>query len=284
MLNNQTVTEAIRPEIQKLEKGLMLYTARDLFEKDVEEGMNYIASQGFVNVELITLKDHPMVPDPFFGHSSERFHELMLAAGLKPVSAHCNPMGDIEPQLEAANALGIKHLVFPIAPAFMMMTETGPTLKDLLEPEDCFGLAEMLNQMGELCKSSGVQLAYHNHHAEFIENKGHLPYDLILEHTDPELVFMELDVGWVAKVGLNPAEVLFKNPGRFTLLHLKDLDPNLPSTGIGEEFVAPGEGVLDFNQICEAAVHAGVSYGLVECDHPVDTRSMIEKAARHFQL
>jgi sugar phosphate isomerase/epimerase len=90
---------------------------------------------------------------------------------------------------------------------------------------------------------------------------------------------MELDVGWVAKAGLNPVDVLRKTPGRFALCHLKDYDPDLPHTGMGEEFVVPGDGTLDIAGIREAAAIAGVRYGFIECDHPANTRKAIEQAA-----
>ncbi len=281
-LTSQTARDSVCPETQKLEIGLMLYTARELFEKDLNEGLEFIASQGFENVELISLTDHPMVPDPYFGHTAEDYRQIILRSGLNPVSAHCNPMAEIEPQLDVANLMGVEYLVFPIAPAFMEMTSSGPRLKDVLEPSDCDELVEMLNRIGASCKKQGIQLAYHNHHAEFIPNKGVMPYDLIISRTDPELVSMELDVGWVAKAGLDPADVLKKSPGRFALCHLKDYDPTLPNTGMGEEFVAPGDGVLDFTGILEAAELAGVRYGFVECDYPVNTRELIEQAARQL--
>ena len=283
-MNNQTAGEEGGVATDTIEIGMMLYMARALLEQDVEQGLQLIAEQGFKYVELIALKDHPMVADPFFGLSGDHFHETIRAAGLVSLSAHCNPFGDLETQIETAVGWGIKHLILPIAPAFMEFNDNGPRLKESIEPQDCYELAEFLNTAGALCKDRGVQLAYHNHHAEFIPNAGVLPYDLILEHTNPELVAMELDVGWVAKAGLDAAEVLDKNPGRYCLLHLKDIDPQLPHTGMGEEFVAPGEGELDFDAILAAAQRAGVSCGFVECDHPSDTRSSIVQSARRVRL
>lgn len=281
---NEIFEEAVDVDERSFEFGLMLYTARDLLEADVEQGLEFIASQGFVNVELIAVIDHPMVADPYFGMSAENFRERILSAGLKLVSAHCNPMAEIAPQLDAACAMGVKFLVIPISPASMEMTATGPRLKDVLDLADCYELAKTLNQAGAMCKERGIELAFHNHHAEFIAVEEQLPYDLILDNTDPELVSMELDVGWVAKAGLNPADVLRKNPGRFALLHVKDIDPERTETGMGEEFVAPGEGILDFEEMRQAVGDTRVRYGFVECDHPVDTRALLQQAARHLQL
>ncbi len=283
-MNSLNASEEAGVATDTIEIGMTLYMARELLEHDVEQGLQFIAEQGFKYVELIALKDHPMVADPFFGLSGDHFHKLISDVGLVTLSAHCNPLGDFEAQLDTAVGWGIKHLIFPIAPAFMEFNNNGPRLKENIEPQDCYDLTVFLNTTGALCKDRGVQLSYHNHHGEFIANAGVLPYDLILEHTNPELVAMELDVGWVAKAGLNPAEVLNKNPGRFSLLHLKDIDRQLPHTGMGEEFVAPGEGDLDFDTILAAAQRAGVSCGFIECDHPSDARSSIVQSARQFRL
>ncbi|MCP4045911.1 MAG: sugar phosphate isomerase/epimerase, partial [Gammaproteobacteria bacterium] len=267
------------PVEPKLEMGLMLYTARDLLAENPVAGLEFIARKGYQNIELIAVTGHPLLADPFFGFTAAEFNQLILDFGLKPVSSHCNPMEFLEPQLEVASRMGIEYLVYPIAPAFLEMGASGPSLKEHLQPSDCIAFADTLNTAGESCKAYGVKLAYHNHHAEFLVTNNQLPYELILSHTDPDLVSMELDVGWVAKAGMDPADVLARYTGRLSLCHFKDIDPKIAHTGQGEEFVTPGAGILDMARIKTAASEAGVRYCFVECDHPVDPMESIEQAA-----
>ena len=51
-----------------------------------------------------------------------------------------------------------------------------------------------------------------------------LPYDLILAETDAQKVKMELDLYWITKAGFDPLAYFEKHPGRFPLVHVKDMD------------------------------------------------------------
>ena len=53
--------------------------------------------------------------------------------------------------------------------------------------------AEKLNKAGEIARDAGIQLCYHNHNFEFVAEDGQMPYDVLLNATDPELVKMEID-------------------------------------------------------------------------------------------
>ena len=44
----------------------------------------------------------------------------------------------------------------------------------------------------------------------------------MLQNTDPENVFFEMDVYWTVMAGQAPVEYFKKYPGRFTCLHIKD--------------------------------------------------------------
>lgn len=47
-------------------------------------------------------------------------------------------------------------------------------------------------------------------------------YDLLLEGTDPSLVFFEMDVYWTVMGQHDPLEYFEKYRGRFPILHIKD--------------------------------------------------------------
>lgn len=260
--------------------GIMLYSVRDLLERDFVGTLKKIAFHGFDTVELIGLTSHPLMNDPLFGYSADDIGRILKDHGLQAVSSHTNPMQDIGPQLDVAQQLGLDYLVVPMAPEFLLMGPNGPGFRKDTSDEDCLAIADRLNMHGKQCQQKGIKLAYHNHHIELFGPPKKTPYDLILDNTDPELVSMELDVGWVVKAGFDPVELLNKYPGRFSLCHLKDIDPDRPETGMGEEFVAPGDGTLKFDEIISGLEHAGVNYGFIECDHPEDSEDLLVKAGR----
>ncbi|MCP4927097.1 MAG: sugar phosphate isomerase/epimerase [Gammaproteobacteria bacterium] len=257
----------------------MLYSVRDLLEKNFVGTIEKIASHGIDTVELPALTTHPMMNEPLFGHTIQELRDILTDHGLRVASSHTDPTQDIGPQLEAARELSVEYLVVPIVPEFMEFSPEGPRLREDIDHGDCLAVAERLNAIGERCQREGIMAAYHNHHAEFLSDSEKTPYDIILENTDPKLVTMELDVGWVAKAGLDPQDVFTKYPDRFSLCHLKDLDPERLQTGFGEEFVAPGDGVLRLEEVIHAARNVGVCYGFVECDFPEDSDALLEKTA-----
>ena len=126
---------------------------------------------------------------------------------------------------------------------------------------------EVFTKSGEACKKNGVQFAYHNHVSEFDEVEGTRPFDYILNHTDKDLVKMELDLGWATKAKQDPVELFKLHPGRFPLWHVKDLDKTTM------EPVEVGAGFIDFKRIFDNAKESGVKYFFVEQDgapHPIE--------------
>ena len=108
-------------------------------------------------------------------------------------------------------------------------------------------------------------MCYHNHDFEFIKQDDNYPYDILLS-ADKDLVKMEMDIYWVTKAGMDPIDLFNKNPGRFPLLHLKDMadDPE-------QRFAPVGEGILKFGPILQTAAKLGVKWGIVEQDNCYDT-------------
>ena len=47
--------------------------------------------------------------------------------------------------------------------------------------------------------------------------------DYLIKNTDPKLVTYEMDVFWVVHPGQDPVKLLEKYPGRWQLMHLKDI-------------------------------------------------------------
>ena len=106
---------------------------------------------------------------------------------------------------------------------------------------------------------------------------GQLPYDLLLKETDPKLVKMELDLYWATHAGIDPLELFRKNPGRFPLVHLKDMAKTEK-----REFAELGTGSIDFQRILDARKLAGIEHYFVEQD-AVTKGTPLEAIATSFQ-
>jgi hypothetical protein len=53
--------------------------------------------------------------------------------------------------------------------------------------------------VGELCKTGGLKLAYHNHDFEFTKFGSTNGYEILLNETDKTLVDFEMDLYWVVR-------------------------------------------------------------------------------------
>jgi sugar phosphate isomerase/epimerase len=140
-------------------------------------------------------------------------------------------------------------------------------------------LAERLNKAGETCKKAGIQLCYHNHDFEFIKDNDQLPYDILLNSTDKDLVKFECDLYWVNKAGHDPVEIFNAHPGRFPLWHVKDMDKTEKHF-----FTEVGNGTIDFKRIFKSADKAGLKYFFVEQDMtPGDPFDSITKSIAYIK-
>ncbi|RZA22581.1 MAG: sugar phosphate isomerase/epimerase, partial [Proteobacteria bacterium] len=82
-----------------------------------------------------------------------------------------------------------------------------------------------------------------------------------LKETDPKLVKMELDLYWATHAGVDPLALFKQNPGRFPLVHLKDMAKTEK-----REFAEVGTGSIDFQRIMDARKLAGIEHYFVEQD------------------
>lgn len=254
------VTTAFLPSLDALAKpgkkvGLQLYTLRNELPKDLEGTLKKVADIGYKEVELFSYSD-----GKFFGKSPKDFSALLKNLGLSAPSGHygtgnTNPdtkgtlTNDWKRAVDDAATVGQKYM------ACAYLTPAERTLDDYKRHVDLF------NKSAEVCRAAGIQFVYHNHDFEFKETDGQLPYDLLLKGTDPKLVKMELDLYWATIAGQDPVEMFKKNPGRYPLWHIKDIEKS------PERAFAPvGTGSINFQRIFDAAKTAGLTHYFVEQD------------------
>jgi sugar phosphate isomerase/epimerase len=127
----------------------------------------------------------------------------------------------------------------------------------------------------------GIKALIHNHTNEFeplAEDRSVRPYDILLAETDPTLVAMELDIGWATVAGQNALEMFRKNPGRYELWHVKDMDELSALASMttqaerqrAAKIVPVGAGDIDYRPIFAAAGIAGMKHYFVEQDTAPD--------------
>jgi len=250
--------------------GLQLYTVRDAMKSDFDGTVAKVAQIGYKEVEFAG----------YFDHSPKDISDLLKKNGLTAPSCHV-PYDTVqnkwEQQIAAAHVIGHKFIVCPwIDP------------KQRQEPDGYKRAADLFQKAGEVSKKAGIQFAYHNHTFEFQPSEalgGKLPYDILLA-TDPNYVKMELDLCWIEVAGKDPIEYFNKYPGRFPLVHVKDMKV-LPKGAEGPtaspdkempNMTDVGSGVIDWKYIFSHAQNAGIQHYFVEHDFPADPFASISKS------
>lgn len=236
--------------------GLQLYTVRRAGLPLVEL-LRELAAAGYAGVETVGTQ----------GVAPEVLRDALADAGLALASAHV-PLADLRRDPDAVAAehltLGTPLLVVPwLAP------EDRPG--DLAGWE---GLGRELDALGARLGEAGLRLAYHHHDFELARHGGRDGLTALLDAAAPERLGVELDAGWLAAVGEDPAAWLAAWAPRVARLHLKDLDP-----GRTPPWTDVGDGTLDVAAVLEAAAAGGVAWALVEHDEPADPLATARRSA-----
>jgi sugar phosphate isomerase/epimerase len=247
---SRTLWAAAGRKIEKI--GLELYTVRDAMQKDFEGTLARVAKIGYKEVEFAGY--FGKLPD--LNPSPKRAREILDANGLAAPASHV-PYSALSPEIwpkviEASKILGHDYIVNPSVD------------REVLKQRDGWKrAAETFNRAGEQSAKSGIQFGYHNHVEEFKPlPDGKLPYDILLSESDPNLVKMEMDLGWAHEAGVDPLAYFAKYPGRFPVVHVKDFDKNNMMTEVGR-------GVVDWKGIFAKSEVACIKHYFVEHDQPM---------------
>lgn len=210
---------------EKKEVAVQLYSVRNVIGTNEKYAENHetvlkgLAEMGYTAVEAANYNN-----GKFYGRTPEQFRNDVESAGLKVLSSHCNrslsaeecASGDFSASLEwwdeciaAHKAAGMSYVVVP----WMNVPETLAELKTY---------CDYFNAIGRKCNAAGLSFGYHNHSHEYAKVEGEVMLDYMLNNTDPEYVFFQMDVYWSVIGKASPVESFKKYPGRFTMLHIKD--------------------------------------------------------------
>ena len=216
----------------------------------------------------------------FFGHTAGEVKEIFAKNSMRVPSMHTD-LDTLEHAMdklaEAANTLGATYVVLPAIPE-----DKRKTLDDYKKMADTF------NRIGASAKKEGVRFGYHNHGYGLVEMDGKIPLQLIIENTDPSLVWLEMDLFWTVAGGADPIAYITKYPGRYKLMHVKDMSKKVRFSGNGGDskqwielfpyMTTAGSGVLDLKTILPAAQKAGVDHFIVEQDMVKDPQIALKKS------
>lgn len=245
------------------EVGIITNTINAPLKKDWKATLETLSSWGYKYLE------HGQA----YGDSPSGFKEFMKSIGMKSLAggttlAELLPERSLMKQINNCHELDKKYLVC-----------YWPWLKSLddIVFEDIEIITASLNRLGKKCKEEGLKFAFHNHDKEFTEINNSIIYDFILQNTDPEHVVMEADMYWMVKGGADPVEYFTKYPGRFEIIHMKDMNNETE-----KDFACVGSGVIDFQRIVDNADTAGIKYLIVEHDHPVNHMECAKSSIDHI--
>ena len=237
--------------------GVQLYTVRDLMKDDFDGTIAKVAQIGYKEVEFAG----------YFGRTGKQVREVVEKNGLSAPSTHVqyDELDEKFPSvIETSKEIGLEYIICPWIP---------PELRK--SPDIWKQASEKFNKCGEQSKKAGMQFGYHNHWFEFLPTNGVLPYDVLLKECDANLVKMEMDLCWITTAGGDPLKYFNEYPGRFPLVHVKDVKtmPKITSGGaqnFGDtvDLTSVGSGVIDWKRIFAASDKAGIKHYIVEHDHP----------------
>jgi sugar phosphate isomerase/epimerase len=249
--------------------GLQLFTLFGVIDQDVPGSIKKIADIGYKEIEsAFSMKGG------FYGMKAKEFASLLKGNGLAWKSHHVlgapfkmpagaklptgadgkpitiPPMKNLKENMqELVDGVaegGVPYLVCANIPL-----DTADEIKEAVD---------VLGKTGEACKKAELTFAYHNHEAEFKNIGGQVPYDVLLTQLKPDILSMELDLGWASHSGNDPVELFKKYPGRFPLWHVKDIDKQSGKP------VELGSGFIDFKRIFDNASTAGMHHFFIEQD------------------
>ena len=247
--------------------GVQLYTVRDAIAKDFDGSLAKVATAGYKEVELAGFSfDNGEVK--YFGKTPAEMRTALDHHGLAAPSTHvnykCLAPENFPKVLEASKVIGHQYIVNPWIEEDVRK-----------QPDGWKRVTETFNRVGEDSKKAGFQFGYHNHWFEFLPVDGVLPYDILLKGCDANLVKMEMDLCWITAAGADPVKYFDQYPGRFPLVHVKDLKKIPPiSTGGAQNFgdtvdlTEVGSGIIDWKRLFSHADKAGIKIYIVEHDHP----------------
>lgn len=233
--------------------GFQVWTIRKELISDFPGTLKKMAALGYSEVEMCSPLGYSMAGfKPLNEMSGTEMKKVIEDSGLICNSSHFTGpelRESLDNRIQWATEIGMKQMAQSM-PKINLKTAT---------MDDWRKAAQELNVIGEKTKAAGIQMVYHNHNFEFQRIDGELIYPVLMEELDPDLVKMQFQVA-VIDEGFKAQDYFRKYPGRFISAHLADYSTEK------EAQVPLGQGIVDWNDLFEAAKTGGVKNYFVEMD------------------
>lgn len=235
--------------------GMVSYTFRNSFAKDVAATLDTLKSLGITDIEFSNL----------FGRKASEIRQLLDERGQK-----CSSFGVSYSDAQNKTAevgQNAKTLGASFVRVAWIMQKPPFTLVDAEKSVETF------NKIGkQLHDEFGLTFCYHNHGYEFEKYEDGTLMDYIIQKTDPKYVSFEIDILWTFFPGADPAALIAKYPKRFKLMHLKDLRKGVVGNLSGGtpvvNDVALGTGQIDIPSVLKAAQKSSIEHFYIEDESP----------------
>lgn len=236
--------------------GVQLWSFRAKAQDDPLGTFDMVHDMGFTHVETAGL----------YGMSADSFKVAIENAGIKVTSMHASHddfKNNIDEVIANAKAVGAQYAGIAWYPH-----ERGNFTEETARQ----AIADF-NEFGQKMKDAGLTFFYHNHGYEPAPYGDGTLLDLIIDETDPELVVFEMDVLWTWLPNVDPVALIERHPGRFKLMHIKDMKQGLErgtlSGGLpAEDKSVIGEGQVDWPTLLKAAEEDGFEHFYLEDESP----------------
>jgi sugar phosphate isomerase/epimerase len=235
--------------------GYQLFSVNKDMNKDPLGTLTALKAMGYQDFEIYGFDDKKLT---FYGLPAAEFRQMLDDLDLTASSGHFlfHPLFDksadgmnrfVDQCIKGADALNLSYITWPwLAPEQRTM-------------ENFKVLSGKLNTIGERVNAAKLGFAYHNHGFEFEDHDGQLGYDVILKETDPKLVKLQMDMYWVMhEAKTTPKELIAKQPGRFVMWHIKDMDK------VSRDYTELGNGSINYHDILPNPKKSGLEYYYIE--------------------
>lgn len=202
--------------MRKIPMALQLYSVRENCAADLPGTLAAVAKMGYEGVEFAG----------YYDRTAAQLRALCDDLGMQIVGTHIRLdtlLGEeLERTVEFNQIMGNRFLIVP------GLEEERRNSRAAWQET-----ARVFNEVAESVEADGMLVGYHNHHIEFAEMDGELPWDTFFGNTQKRVV-MQLDTGNMYHGGAEPLSVLEKYPGRALLVHLKEYSATNDKALIGE--------------------------------------------------
>jgi sugar phosphate isomerase/epimerase len=285
-----------RPVLPPGRLGIQLYSLRDK-----------VSTLGFAPV-FAELEKYGYDEVEFAGYTQGSAGPITLAQlrrlarnhGLTPIGSHVGYYSDdpnaytfaqnLTKVLDDAQALGLKHIGTASGPF-----RYGSTVDAWKRA------AEEFNTYGAAAKARGMKFYQHNHSEEFsfaTDNPKVRLYDVLLAETDPDLVYLEMDIFWAysgqfrfsqrpdgTAAPFEPLDYVLEQPHRYPLFHVKD-GVSDPANQYGYRMVDVGDGDIDYQRFITAVTRLRgerfAHHWQAEHDNPTESFTFARRSSAYL--